>query len=152
MSRIQGKPSPLQISHAITRVFREQNRLHGRASQPFGLSTEQAHLLVVLWTYGPLTMTELGREVALSSGTLSAAVDRMEAAGLVRRVEDPRDRRSVRVEPAAWKDRRREALIESLREAENGMLAPLSAAERGVLNNLLAKILEGFVASGRQSR
>src|SRR5215467_9375721 len=76
----------LSISHVITRIFREQNRLHGRAVKPFGLSTEQAHLLVVLWTLGPMTMTALGREVALSSGTLTTAVDRMEAAGLVRRV------------------------------------------------------------------
>src|SRR5205809_813024 len=71
MDRIRDNPLALSIPHAITRLFREQNRLHGRAVQPFGLSTEQAHLLLVLWTYGPMTMTELGREVALSSGTLS---------------------------------------------------------------------------------
>src|SRR5260221_11444961 len=99
MPRIQGKPELLGISHAIVKVFREQNRLHGRTVQSFGLSTEQAHLLLVLWTYGAMTLTELGREVALSSGTLSAAIQRMEEAGLVKRTSDPKDGRATRVEP-----------------------------------------------------
>ena len=131
------------------RVFREQNRLHGRAVQGFGLSTEQAHLLVVLWTYGPLTMSELGREVALSSGTLSAAIDRMAAAGLVTRAADPADGRVVRVEPAAWPAKRRRALMEALRETEDAILAPLDARERATLEALLLRILAGL--SGRSS-
>jgi DNA-binding MarR family transcriptional regulator len=142
MSRVQDKPPPLQISHAIARVFREQNRLHGRAAQPFGLSTEQAHLLVVLWAYGPMTMTALGREVALSSGTLSAAVDRMEAARLVKRIPDRKDRRSVRVEPADWDPRRKKTLLSSLRLTERDFLAPLSVEERTVLYGLLTRILD----------
>jgi DNA-binding MarR family transcriptional regulator len=159
MSRIQGKSStasatssaraatltlPLAIPHAVTRVFREQNRLHGRAVQPFGLSTEQAHLLLVLWTYGPLSMTELGREVALSSGTLSAAIDRMEAAGLVRRVADPDDGRALTIEPARWSASKRDKLTTALLETESTLLTPLSTKERATLLDLLTRILEGL--------
>ena len=106
LPRIRG----LSISHAVTRLFREQNRLHGRAVQAMGLSTEQAHLLLVLWTRGPMSMKELGKEVALSSGTLSTAIDRMEAADLVRRVPDPNDGRATRVEPASWPAAKRKKL------------------------------------------
>jgi DNA-binding MarR family transcriptional regulator len=150
MPRIQGNPSQdLGISHAIVKVFREQNRLHGRAAQAFGLSTEQAHLLVVLWTYGPLTMTELGREVALSSGTLSAAVDRMETAGMVVRAPDPKDKRVVRVEPAPWPAKKRQALLDALRATEETVLAPLGKTERASLAAMLGKILAGLGATTR---
>ena len=132
------------IPHAVTRLFREQNRLHGRAVEPFGVSAEQAHLLTLLFTRGALSMSELGREAALSSGTLSAAVDRMEAAGLVRRRADPADRRGVLVEPAEWPAGKRERLFAALLAAEDEMLAPLSKRERATLSALLARVLDAL--------
>lgn len=144
ISRTQDNPLALSIPHAVTRLFREQNRLHGRAVQPLGLSTEQAHLLLVLWTYGPMSMTELGREVALSSGTLSTAIDRMEAANLVKRVTDPDDRRAVRVEAARWPAAQRQKLVEALLATETQMLAPLTAKERATLLGLLTRILDNL--------
>lgn len=140
MPRIQDNSLQLSIPHAITRLFREQNRFYGRAVERHGVSTEQAHLLVVLFTKGPLSMTDLGREVALSSGTLSAAVDRMEASGLVRRRADPADGRSVRVEPT-WPDTKRKALTATLLDAEEELLAPLSAKEKSALHDLLERLL-----------
>ncbi len=145
MPRIQDNPLERSIPHAITRLFREQNRWHGRVVEPFGISTEQAHILCVLFTGGPMSMTDLGREVALSSGTLSAAVDRMEAAGLVNRVEDPRDRRAVRL-VATWPEARRRSLLDVLLVAEERFLEPLSKKERDVLRSLLERLLAGMSA------
>jgi DNA-binding MarR family transcriptional regulator len=149
-ARAPIEPTALSIPHAITKIFREQNRLHGRAVQSFGLSTEQAHLLMVLWNYGPMSMSELGREVALSSGTLSTAVDRMEAAGLVRRIADEADRRSVRVEATKWPEGRRAKLGEVLLTTASEMLAPLSASEQAVLLGLLTRVLEGMPTGARK--
>jgi DNA-binding MarR family transcriptional regulator len=125
----------------VTRLFREQNRLHGRAAQAMGLSAEQAHLLMVLWMNGPLSMKELGKEVALSSGTLSTAIDRMEAADLVRRVPDPKDRRATRVEPASWPAAKRKKLEDALVATENDILAPLDDTERAQLLDMLERVL-----------
>jgi DNA-binding MarR family transcriptional regulator len=151
-SRIRDTSS-LALPHAITRLFREQNRLHGRALAPFGLSTEQAHLLLVLWELGPLSMTELGREVALSSGTLSTAVDRMEAAGLVKRVADPEDRRAVRVEATKWPKEQRTNLMTVLLANEARMFAPLSEEERATLYDLIARVLNALEpTTGRAAR
>jgi DNA-binding MarR family transcriptional regulator len=144
LSRTQDNPLEASISHAVTRLFREQNRLHGRAIQSFGLSTEQAQLLLVLWTFGPMSMTELGREVALSSGTLTTAIDRMEAAGLVKRVSDPDDRRAVRVEAGPWPTGQRQKLLDTLLATEAAMLTPLSAKERTTLLALLTRILDNL--------
>ncbi|HEX8794120.1 MAG TPA: MarR family transcriptional regulator [Polyangiaceae bacterium] len=132
------------IPHAVTCLFREQNRRYGRVVEPFGVSAEQAHLLTLLWTRGPLSMGELGREAALSSGTLSAAIDRMEAAGLVARVKDPEDGRGVRVEAAKWPAAKRERLLGTLLAAEEEMLANLSERERATLHTLLTRVLATF--------
>lgn len=129
------------IAHAVTCLFREQNRRYGRVVEPFGVSAEQAHLLTLLWTRGPLSMGELGREAALSSGTLSAAIDRMESAGLVTRVKDPEDGRGVRVEAAKWPAAKRERLLGRLLAAEDEMLVDLSERERATLHALLARVL-----------
>lgn len=134
------------VAHAVTRLFREQNRLYGRVVEPFGVSAEQAHLLTLLWTRGPMSMTELGREAALSSGTLSAAVDRMEAAGLAKRVANPDDARGVRVEGAKWPAAKREKLLSALEDAERDLLGDLSAKERATLHALLARVLEKITA------
>lgn len=66
---------------------------------------------------------QLGEEMHLSSGAMTNRLDRLEAAGLIRRLPDPNDRRGVLVEPteaghAAWEactgaQARREALIAS---------------------------------------
>jgi DNA-binding MarR family transcriptional regulator len=152
-SRIRDTSTPLALPHAITRLFREQNRLHGRALSPFGLSTEQAHLLLVLWELGPLSMTELGREVALSSGTLSAAIDRMEAAGLVTRNADPQDRRSVRVEPTKWPKEQRAKLMEAMLTTQTRMFAPLSRKDQATLYELIARVLDALEpTTGRAAR
>ena len=132
------------IPHAITRLFREQNRIYGRAVEPLGLSAEQAHLLLLLWTRGPLSMGELGRESALSSGTLSAAIDRMEKAGLVARAVDAKDRRGVRVTGVAWPAAKQRQLVDALDQAEHEVIGSLGKSERQVLWELLDKVLGGM--------
>ena len=147
MSRIQDKRFEGSVAHAVARLFREQNRRYGRVVEPFGVSAEQAHLLTLLWTHGgTLSMTELGVEAALSSGTLSAAVDRMEAAGLARRVPDPADRRGVLVEAPRWPAARRERLLAALVATEEELLSPLSRRERASLAELLGRLLGGLAA------
>ena len=47
---------------------------------------------------GRLTAGELARELGLTTGAVTALVDRMEAAGLFRRVRDTADRRRVLIE------------------------------------------------------
>jgi DNA-binding MarR family transcriptional regulator len=90
---------------------------------------------------GPLSMKELGKEVALSSGTLSTAIDRMEAAELVKRVPDPSDGRATRIEPAAWPAAKRKKLEDALIATENDILAPLDDRERAQLLDMLERVL-----------
>ncbi len=53
--------------------------------------------LHILNQRGPLAAGALSREIGLTSGATTAAVDRLLAAGFVRRISDARDRRRVLV-------------------------------------------------------
>jgi DNA-binding MarR family transcriptional regulator len=126
------------LGYALVRTFRAVNRASNRALRPLGLSAEQAHILLVLWLEGAMRMTELQRIVMLSSGTLTGAIDRMERAGMVRRVADADDGRAWRVEPAAADERR--AIEGTLETIEESSFAALTATERRELRRLLDKV------------
>jgi DNA-binding MarR family transcriptional regulator len=53
---------------------------------------------------GGMTAGELARAAGLTTGAVTAVVDRLERAGIARRVPDPGDRRRVRIEatPKLW--------------------------------------------------
>src|SRR5262249_55620422 len=50
---------------------------------------------------GPLTAGELAGLTALTTGAITAALDRLERAGFVRREDDPEDRRRVVGQPVS---------------------------------------------------
>jgi DNA-binding MarR family transcriptional regulator len=128
------------LGHALVRAFRRVNRAHNRALKPLGLTAEQAHVLMVLWSEGRLKIGDLQRTLMLSSGTLTGAVDRMEEAGLVRRVPDPADGRASFVEPAHVDARKRKKIEQTLQETEEEAFATLDDKDRRALLRLLDKI------------
>lgn len=128
------------LGNAIARLFRMVNRAHGRALKPHEVSTEQAHILSILWTEGPLTIGRLQRMLALSSPTLTGALDRMEAQGLVRRVPSPDDRRVSSIEPRVA-PRLRAKIEATLDDSEARLWSALTAPERKELLRLLDKCL-----------
>jgi MarR family transcriptional regulator, organic hydroperoxide resistance regulator len=126
------------LGNALVRLFRLVNRVHNRALADHGVSAEQAHILSVLWVLGPMTMGALQRHVALSSGTLTGAIDRMEAQGMVRRVPSAEDRRAFVVE-AKLAGRARQRIEDTLDTTEVDIWGGLTAAERKELLRLLDK-------------
>lgn len=132
------------LPHAIVRLFRMINRAHNRALKPHGLSAEQAHVLSVLWIYGPMTMGALQRHLALSSPTLTGAIDRMEAQKLVHRVPNPSDGRAWLLEPEPAANRKRTKIEDTLESTDDACFATLTATERKELGRLLAKCIAGM--------
>lgn len=90
------------------------------------------------------TPGQLGDAMHLSSGAMTARLDKLEEAGLIRRLPDPSDRRGTLIEPteaghAAWErctgaQARREALIASA----------LSETEKELLHGLLRRLMHAF--------
>ncbi len=81
-------------------------QFNGLVAARMGVTDTALQCLYVLFRHGPSTTGELGRRVNLTSGAASRMVDRLEAAGLVRRTPDPGDRRRVLVEPVPDAGRR----------------------------------------------
>ncbi len=98
------------------------------------------HALEALLHRGPMLVGELGRRVALTSGSMTSAVDRLEARGLVERSTTAADRRArvIKLSPSG------RALIRKVfarHEANMDAAAnDLTAAERATLVALLKKV------------
>jgi DNA-binding MarR family transcriptional regulator len=111
---------------------------------PLGLTFESFSVLVTLRRSGPpyeLNPTALYRESLLSSGAITNRIDRVEDAGLVRRLPDPNDRRgtNVRLTPKGFTLADR-AIARHFANMGH-LLASLELAEREQLTALLAKLL-----------
>jgi len=59
-----------------------------------GLGPSDFEALEVLIHKGPLPVNALGQKIRFTSGSISVAIDRLEAKGLVERKDDPADRRA----------------------------------------------------------
>jgi len=133
-------------SHAVVKLFRHVNRATNRAVAELELSGEQAHVLRALWEMGAVTIGQLQRELALSSATLTGALDRMEKAELVRRVPAPGDRRASLIE-ARVPAKRRDKIIATVDASDEACFAVLTPAEKKELIRLLAKCTAALEAA-----
>jgi DNA-binding MarR family transcriptional regulator len=84
---------------------------------------------------------DLARRAELTSGTMTSRLDHLERAGLVRRVGDPNDRRSVLVELTAKGEKKVAQAMGVQGEKEKLFAAALSAKEMEQLNALLRKVM-----------
>jgi DNA-binding MarR family transcriptional regulator len=134
---MQGDRLDASLGNALVRLFRFQNRLHNRELRGTGVSAEQAHVLSILWERGAMTIGALQKQLALSSATLTGAIDRMAADGLVRRVPSPDDRRAFVLEPRT-SPRQRARIEAAVQAGEDRCFRALDKRERTELLRLLA--------------
>ena len=90
---------------------------------------------------------DLADDLELSSGAMTSRLDRLEQAGLVRRLPDPEDRRGVVVEltPEGLQAWDQAASIQARKEAF--FASALTKAEQERLNALLRKLMLAFEAA-----
>lgn len=72
---------------------------HQSVADRLGLNVTDHKCLDFLLMYGPSTAGELSQRSSLTTGAITAVIDRLERAGFVRREADPNDRRRVIVCP-----------------------------------------------------
>jgi DNA-binding MarR family transcriptional regulator len=107
-----------------------------------GLNLTDMRAMDVIGREGPVTAGRLAAATGLTSGAMTASLDRLERAGLARRVRDAGDRRRVLVE----------ATPTAQREAERFYGAHLAYSERlyGRYNAAQLELLLEFVRGGRE--
>jgi DNA-binding MarR family transcriptional regulator len=114
-------------------------QLNGLIAERLGMTWTDLQALYVLANHGPATPGELARKVALTSGSGSRMIDRLVAAGFVRRVPDPHDRRRVVVEPVPEAVARVGGLYDRLNARHRADLEGLSEAELAALLGFLRR-------------
>ncbi|MFE6194316.1 MarR family winged helix-turn-helix transcriptional regulator [Streptomyces sp. NPDC057838] len=88
----------------------------------------------------PVAQADLGRAVRLDPKDLVGILNDLQAAGLVVREPDPRDRRKNAVSLTERGTRLLKRCEKAAREANDELLAPLSAAEREQFTGMLRRI------------
>ena len=117
-----------------------------------GLCLSDFMALEVLLHKGPLTVGEIGARVLLASGSMTAAVDRLEKAGLVRREFTERDRRARVIHLTPRGKRLVEKVFESHARDLEELMGVLDARERAELYQLLKKVGLSAAAAPRDER
>lgn len=106
-----------------------------------GLGVTDFAVLEALLHKGPLLIKDLGRLVLLTSGSMTAAVDRLEQQGLLERQDVPGDRRAYLVNlTARGKAQIKKAFAKHEEDIDQLLGSALNKAERGQLAALLLKV------------
>lgn len=87
---------------------------------------------------------KLATELRLSSGAMTNRLDRMEAAGLIRRVPDPNDRRGTLVEPTDLGHAQWDKTVGEQARREAEFSSALTPAEKERLHDLLRRLMLAF--------
>jgi len=135
------------IVERIGNLYKDLDRSMEETLATFELDRRSFHLLGRLRSYGPpyrRSPGQLAGDMRLSSGAMTNRLDRMEEAGLIRRLPDPNDRRGQLIEAtekghAAW-----DRTVVTQAEREQRIASVLTANEREQLHKLLRKLMSAF--------
>jgi DNA-binding MarR family transcriptional regulator len=148
------------VLEVVPRVFRYCAYLEQQVGAAFGtvgLNRAEADLLAALLrSPKPLVPpSRLASALICSTGTMTNRLDRLERAGLVRRHDDPDDRRGVLIE-LTEKGRKTSVAAATARDRIGEVLVPgLTLVERKQMVRLLRKVLiavEGLAQSPAPER
>jgi len=147
----QGIQGSVHVWLIMMKAMRALTRYAAAGIEETGLGLSDFGVLEALLHKGPLPVNTIGQIVDLTPGSISIAVDRLFAKGLVSRVESSEDRR-VRIVALTPRGK---ALIDSAFRKHSGQIkgvfSELSPEELRVLETALKKVGKRAVALMEQS-
>lgn len=142
-TRQSGKTDDLSGIHLWLVLWKASRAVETQARRSiarYGMVMSDFGVLEALLHRGPLSAKQLGSKVLLTSGSITAAVDRLAARGLVRREDDARDRRTCIVQLTAAGRRLIERAFAQHREEMDEALEGFPIDERRTLLPLLRRL------------
>ncbi|MEU3400085.1 MarR family winged helix-turn-helix transcriptional regulator [Streptomyces filamentosus] len=138
------------LAEQLLRLTRRLHRIQKRHLEPVGITPAQSRLLRVVAHYGdaPPRMADLAARLEVVPRAVTSLVDGLEAAGRVRRVPDPANRRVIRIELTDEGRATLRELRSARRAAAEDILAPLTVEQREVLGGLLTALAGPVPESG----
>jgi MarR family 2-MHQ and catechol resistance regulon transcriptional repressor len=145
--RSRGPITAPRLWIVMTRSYRALSRLAEQSIARSGLCLTDFAALEALLHKGPLTITGIQQKVLLASGSMTAAIDRLEKLGLVVRKSSAEDRRARLVELTREGRSVSASCFEKHARDLEGVLSVLSADEKEQMYSSLKKL--GLFAAGQ---
>ena len=135
------------IVERIQKINKYLDRAMNETLAQFNLDRGEWRLLGALRRSGPPYRQSpgyLAEDLGLSSGAMTNRLDRLEAAGLVRRLPDPDDRRGLKIEltDAGWQAWQDSVGVQAQKEAL--VASAVDPEEKEQLNGLLRRMMLEF--------
>ncbi len=144
-------PSAKEVTGRAIRLAGLFQEAFERAYSDLGIGNTDYGILAPLRRAGKpfeLTPTELARQRMMTSGGMTAAIDRLERRGLLRRAPNPTDRRGSLVQLTDEGLRAIDEAMSRHAEAERQVVASLAKKDRTALAGLLRTLLAANEESG----
>ncbi len=131
----------------LSRLSRHLGQAMDKTFAAHGLNAASFDVLATLRRSGApyrLSPGDLLATTMVTSGTMTHRIDRLEREGLVRRIGNPDDARSVLIELTPEGRARIDAAVTDHTATQTRLAAGLTAEERAQMTGLLRKLLSGF--------
>ncbi len=137
-----------KILAATRRLYETMYRFDAWAAAELGLHVTDLRCVNALEN-GPLTPGEIGARLALTSGSVTALINRLARAGFVERVEDADDRRRATIALTPRFRAEADRVYSCLGRAISAEFAQTSHADVRAAIDTIGKLEAGFSATSR---
>ena len=124
----------------LMKAHRKLQRIAMQSIETFEVGLSEFGVLEMLLHKGPQPVNEIGRRIGLTSGAITAAVDRLESCALVARGAHPTDRRTRVVRLTAQGRAQAVRVFAGHKRAMDSAALGISEDERATLIRLLKKL------------
>jgi MarR family 2-MHQ and catechol resistance regulon transcriptional repressor len=138
--RAGDKTSGVHLWLVLWKAFRSVEAHAERSIAELKMCQSDFGVLEALFHKGPLAIKDLAAKVLLTSGSMTTAIDRLEARGLVQRDSDKQDRRSRIVRLTESGQETIHAAFTEHTAAMEETVSGLAPDERSVLIDLLRRL------------
>jgi len=128
------------LCFSVGRISRKLNKVTKESIASYGLTTSQFFMLIALYEENGILISKLAEKVALDRATLTGLVDRLERDGLVKRTNDPNDRRAIKIYLTDKAEDLRHDLLEIYHKNNSMFLSILSPKERQTFEAVVEKL------------
>jgi len=101
-------------------------------------------VLMSLWNRDGLKVVELGKCAGLEPSTMTGLLDRMERDGLLKRISDPNDRRSLKIELTEKGKENKKPVLAIVDQVQNSIFSNISDEETDTVTRVLKQVLTNF--------
>jgi MarR family transcriptional regulator, 2-MHQ and catechol-resistance regulon repressor len=137
---VPGSLSGIHLWLILMKAYRALAQVDARSIADSGLGLSDFAVLEILLHKGPLPVNAIGRQVMLTSGSITTAIDRLEEKQLVRRQACPDDRRVTYVTLTTTGRTLIRRVFKVHADRLETVFELLSMAERSALATLLKKL------------